>query len=390
MAQLDLTTLSTNLRRLRILKGKTQTELAEASRISRVGYRNIETGSVVPRADSLARIADVLGVRLDDLLLPAQPLRAVRFRAQKKMTSREQVLVEVARWLGDYNEVETLVDDRRAFAFDEVVAKTHALAAGEDRARLAADLARRAVGLTSDHHEDVVSDVCGVLEMHGVKVITPKVASEGFFGLSVAADDGGPAVVVNVWDRISVERWIFTAAHELAHLLLHLSSFDVTKAEENKTEEREADIFASYFLMPDGLFEKAWNDTRGLRLVERVLKVKRIFRVSYRAVLYRIASTGNTTNVWMRFQVEYRGLTGRTLLRADEPQRLRREAFRAPAPRADEPERLDQYDFVKDRLSNLVRRGVESKKISLSRAAEILGTDEETMSEYAASWTSTR
>jgi hypothetical protein len=32
--------------------------------------------------------------------------------------------------------------------------------------------------------------------------------------------DGGPAVVVNVWGRLSVERWIFTAAHELGHLMI--------------------------------------------------------------------------------------------------------------------------------------------------------------------------
>lgn len=48
--------------------------------------------------------------------------------------------------------------------------------------------------------------------------------SDDFFGLSIGPADGGPAVVVNVWDGISVERWIFTAAHELGHLVLHLRS----------------------------------------------------------------------------------------------------------------------------------------------------------------------
>jgi len=61
----------------------------------------------------------------------------------------------------------------------------------------------------------------------------------------VAKDDGGPAVVVNVWERISVERWIFTAAHELGHLLLHLWRYSVDNRDENKAEEREADKFAA-------------------------------------------------------------------------------------------------------------------------------------------------
>jgi len=41
-------------------------------------------------------------------------------------------------------------------------------------------------------------------------------------------------------------------------------------------------------------------------------------------------------------------------------------------------------------LSLLVRRAIEKKKIPLSRAAEILGTDDATMQEYAKSWTATR
>jgi len=35
-----------------------------------------------------------------------------------------------------------------------------------------------------------------------------------------------------VWERLSVERWIFTAAHELGHLLLHLDAYDVSKTDD--------------------------------------------------------------------------------------------------------------------------------------------------------------
>jgi Zn-dependent peptidase ImmA (M78 family)/DNA-binding XRE family transcriptional regulator len=382
----DRLTLSANLRRLRISRGKTQEQVAVAAELSRIGYRAIETGAVVPRVDSLARVAQALGVGIADLLAPTRRLQAVRFRAQKKMTSREQVLVEVAGRLADYNDLEEMVSEKTHFSFADLVAAVSALTKGANRAREAAALARQAFGLSKGTHEDVVRDICGLLEEHGVKVITPSLASEGFFGLSVAASDGGPAVVVNVWERISVERWIFTAAHELAHLLLHPNAFDVGRADEIKAEEHEADVFASYFLMPQALFERAWNEAAGLLLLDRVLKVKRIFRVSYRTVLYRLADSQNAKNVWVRIQVEHRNRFGRTLGGKDEPQQLRREDFRAPAPRAGEPERLDEWDFVKDRLSRLVRTAVESKKITLARAAEILGLDEGTMEEYARSW----
>ena len=329
-----------------------------------MGYRAIETGAAMPRVDTLARIAGALGVGIDDLLVPARRLEAVRFRAQKKMTSREQVLVEVAGWLADYGELEKVLKVEAKYPFRDVAQKVAAIAPGEGRARTAAGLARKVVGLS----EDVIRDVCGLLEENGVKVITPKVASEGFFGLSVAKEDGGPAVVVNTWERISIERRIFTAAHELAHLILHLDSFDVAQAQENKAEEQEADVFASYLLMPEKLFEEAWEEARGLPLVKRVLKVKRIFHVSYKTVLYRIAQTRGVKNIWARFQAEYRNSMGTTLGGKDEPERLR------------------EADFVTDRLSGLVRKAFEAGQISIERAADVLGKDVETMARDARSW----
>ncbi len=220
-------------------------------------------------------------------------------------------------------------------------------------------------------------------------MFTPKLASEGFFGLSVAPNDGGPAVVVNVWERLSVERWIFTAAHELGHLLLHFDAYDVSKTDEDAAQEKEADTFASYFLMPETLFQKEFSEARGLPLVKLVFKLKRIFRMSWKSVLYRIASRSpDGGKLWPRFQWEYKALTGRTLGKADEPDGLTADDFRGEpsAKIADEPEHLVEGDFVEDRLSRLVRAAVEAEEITLSRAAEILGVDIETMRQTANSW----
>lgn len=382
---MDLTILSGNLRRIRSAKGLSQVEVADAAGLSRVGYRNIESGASAPRVDSLMRIAEALGVRLEELLAPVRTLTAVRFRAQKKMTTRGELLADVARWLDNYNELEQMLGARQKFLFEGVRKKLQGVPHAE-RARKAAELARAAVGLTE---RDVIRDICGLLEDNGVKVFTPKLASEGFFGLSVAAKDGGPAIVVNVWERLSVERWIFTAAHELGHLLLHLDAYDVSKTDEDAGQEKEADTFASYFLMPETLFEKEFSEARGLPLVKLVFKLKRIFRMSWKSVLYRIASKSpDGGKLWPRFQWEYKALTGRTLGKADEPDGLTADDFRGEpsAKIADEPEHLVEGDFVEDRLSRLVRRAVEAEEITLSRAAEILGVDIETMREIANSW----
>lgn len=383
---MDLTILSGNLRRIRSAKGKSQAEVADAAGLSRVGYRNIEGGASAPRVDSLMQIASALDVRLEELLTPVRTLTAVRFRAQKKMTTRGELLADVARWLDDYNEIEALLEAKEKFAFAGVRKKVEGMPHGEARARKAAEFARQAVKLTD---RDVIRDICGMLEENGAKVFTPKLASEGFFGLSVAAIDGGPAVVVNVWERLSVERWIFTAAHELGHLILHLDAYDVTKTEEDPTQEKEADMFASYFLMPDALFDREFNEARGLPLVKLVFKLKRIFRMSWKSVLYRIASKSpDGGKLWPRFQWEYKQLTGRTLGKADEPDGLVAEDFRGQpsAKVADEPEHLVEDDFVEDRLSRLVRKAVETEEITLSRAAEMLRVDIAKMRDIANSW----
>jgi hypothetical protein len=91
----------------------------------------------------------------------------------------------------------------------------------------------------------------------------------------------GKLLVRGPGDTIEIlSRRLFTAGHELGHLLLHLHAFDVSEDREDKEQEAEADVFAAKFLMPEELFEKEYRDTWGLGFVERVLTLKRIFRVS--------------------------------------------------------------------------------------------------------------
>jgi Zn-dependent peptidase ImmA (M78 family)/DNA-binding XRE family transcriptional regulator len=376
---MDSSTLAQNLRRHRDQMGLSQAQVAERAGISRVAYRNIETGAAVPRTGTLTNLALALGVKTPDLLVEVRPLQAVRFR-QKRMTSREQVLVRVSRWLEAYSELEDLLGQKKKFAFAN--AKEAAAGSGVEHAMRLAATARRGVDLRP---EDTIRDVCELLEDNGVKVYPLSLASEGFFGLSVAPRDGGPAVVVNVWERISVERWIFTAAHELGHLLLHLGAYHVDHRDENKAEEKEADVFASHFLMPVEVFAHAWHETRGLSFVERVLKVKRLFRVSYRTVLHRVQDTSNLgKSVWGRFQAEYRNQYGRTLAVTEEPQGLK--PAMAEPHSAHEPDRLSPHEFNGDRLKLLVREAIEKELITLGRGAEILGLELIEMRKLVASW----
>lgn len=387
MSHLEI--LAANLRRCRKAAKRTQGDVAEAAGLSRVGYRNIETGAVMPRTESLMRIAQTLDVGLDELLRERKLLEHVRFRAQKRMSSRDELLAEVSHWLDDYNALEELLGAQATYAFEGVAKQFARRKPSPKRATAAAEAAREALGLETG---SPIRDICGLLEDHGVKVFAPKLASEGFFGLSVAAAGGGPAVVVNCWDRISVERWIFSAVHELGHLVLHLGAYDINEQAEVAGEEEEANAFASQFLMPDEVFQKEWQEAKGLGFVNRVFKMKRIFRVSWKTVLYRIASeTPEPGEIWRRFYGQYKRQFGRSLSGVAEPEALGPDAFDAlsgePASKvSQEPEHLLAHDFVQDRLSRLVRQALDEDKISLGRAAEILRLDLRQMRELVNAW----
>lgn len=384
-------TLASNLRRLRAHHDLTQDDVARGARISRVAYRDLEAGKVkAPKTSTVVGLARVFGVGIDDLMRPQSSLKEVRFRSSKRMNNRDQILADVDRWLRDFNQIEEVLGEKAQLGLTALRKQISAIRAnGLDKARGAAAKARELLGLKEG---EPIHDICGLLESAGIKVYPFVAQTDAFFGLSIGERDGGPAVAVNVWDKISVERWIFSSAHELGHLLLHLDAYNIDNSDENPNEEQEADVFAAEFLMPDKIFLKEWGDSMGLGLYERVMKVKRIFRVSYKTVLMRIQQHekasgksspphGKMDNVFLRFQIEHKRRSGRGILKTEEPEGLSPATFRTC-----EPDRLLPSDFAEDRLRTLVRSAIEKRVISIGRGAEILRKSLDEMRELANSW----
>ncbi len=366
---MDLNVLARNVRRFRTARHLSQPALANAAGLSLPAIKNLETARNEPRMNTVQAIARALDVRLQELFLPVRELRTVRFRSSKRMQNRENILADIARRLDDFNYLEGILSERRPFLLKDV-----RKSCSRKNVVKAARLCREALELSETAP---IHDICGLLEHGGIKVFPIPMASDGFFGLSLDEEDGGPAIVVNIWERVSVERRIFSAAHELGHLMLHLGAFDVRKIEEDGAEEAEANAFAGHFLMPDEGFRGEWNDASGLHWVDRVLKVKRIFRVSYKTVLARLQEHGVADkSVWVEFNVAYQRRFNRKLAFKEEPLGL------DPA----EPFGMQRFDFYEDRFSRLTRRAVEKDKVSLSRGAELLRISIGDMQELLSNW----
>lgn len=385
---MSLETLGCNLQRLRLARGLSQEKLAQAAGISRIAYINIERRQSEPRADTVRALAKALQVRVPELLVEAPALKRVRFRSLKRLKRREQVLVEVGQKLRDFVELETQLKATDRRDFDSL----RAIAAKARHQGIPAVAAAMRSHFGLGEHEPV-HDICGLLEHQGIKVLSVNMATDAFLGLSVSEEDGGPAVVVNTWERLPVEHWIFSAAHELAHLLMHLQAYQVDEELEDKDEERDADVFASHFLMPEAVFRREWEDTVGLPLFDRVLKVKRVFRVSWRTVLYRLTEglpdPNQRRRLWIHFGNAYQQRNSKVLLKMDEPEGVGADAYRALSDlhkAGPEPAGMDSHDFQGDRLWRLVRQATMGGEITLARGAEILGIKLIEMRDLAESW----
>jgi len=390
-----------NVSRLRREKGLSQGAFASRAGVSRAGIQKIERGQSEPRVDTLRKIAGALEVAVMELVQPVPQLDGVRFRSAKRLKVREGVIAEAAQWLKTYSEVENVVFGKLTeeelaesgvkkldFALADLRNKySRSRSRKEPNRKKAIDAAmeaREALGLDQ---EPFIRDISGLIEERGgVKVLSVVRGSDGYFGMSVSDEVLGPAIVVNTWERISVERWIFTAAHELGHLVLHPRAYKVEETAESDLEEKEANWFGSYFSMPDDLFDSEWADTRGRDLVSRVLKIKGIFRVSYKTVLSRLyENMGDDRRVWSEFSDAFFRRTGRRLSKKDEPLPLDRQDY-SEGMRSKEPDSLPSWDLKSDRLALLVRIALENGLITRSLGAKALGIPLTELKEWRRSW----
>lgn len=360
--------LSANLRRVRAERGLSQSALALMAGLSRTAYVNVESGESVPRADTLAKLASVLKVGLDELMAAAAPVTGVRFRSKARVKDRELIIAGVLDRLRRYSALEDRLGE--SCPPERLLRLQKHIKGQSIDAVKTARLARLAFDVPETLEK--IPNLPSLLEKYGIRVLMHAVGTEesGFYGLSIADQPLGPAIVVNTWRRLTLERRRFSVAHELGHLVLHSESFNVRDSEEHEREESEADAFASEFLMPSLLFKETWDESAGLHFVDAVLAVKARFGVSYSSVLMRAGELRVASgNLFQRFYVEYRRRFGRPLESKSEPQPL-----------------TGAVEFEETRLRRLVRRAFEDGLLSSQQVMQLLTIDLEDVESLTTSW----
>jgi Zn-dependent peptidase ImmA (M78 family)/DNA-binding XRE family transcriptional regulator len=196
---------------------------------------------------------------------------AVSFRSFSKMSARERDAAMSAGSLG--LQLSDWVEDRFRLPRANLIDLSH-----ETNPEVAAHSLRQYWGLG----EKPIGNMLGLLETNGVRVfsLSENTASVNAFSFW---RDNKPFMFLNNFK--TAESSIFDTAHELGHLVMH--KHGGPKA--SRAAEREADKFASAFLMPT-------NDVKArmprLITIGVVLKAKTRWRVSAMAMAYRLNSLG--------------------------------------------------------------------------------------------------
>ncbi|MFI7299283.1 helix-turn-helix domain-containing protein [Streptomyces sp. NPDC050121] len=254
-------------------RGLTLAELSDQAEVSLQSLSNYETGRTSPRSETLDKIASALdfpvaffeGPALDEL-----PAEGISWRARSKTSAR---VLEAARAGGTLGAMlYDWIDER----FRLPAANVPSL--GKPDPETAAAMVRTRWGLG----EAPAPNMVHLLEAHGVRVFSldPDHAEVDAFAVW---RDGVPFVFLNTLK--SAERGRFDAAHELGHLVMHGSEHACSGPE----AERQANEFASAFLMPRS---SVLGHMPSGAHVDQILRAKQIWNVSAMALTYRIHDLG--------------------------------------------------------------------------------------------------
>lgn len=279
-----------NLKAARESAGFSQEAFAEKLGISRATLSGIENGHVAIDSTKLITAARILGRPVSDFFLEEEEAMALLYRAAVDVAAPIDAISDFERFCKAYRELEEIVGvaDRLVPPPDYSYYPGTRLAADEFASQVAYS-ERERLGLGQ---RDPIDNIFKLLEDQGVKILLYKIEGQDVYGLSAYSRRYGLCIVVNSLNTL--ERQIFSLAHEYGHLLMHRSFYQTATPaaglDKESDVERMASVFAANFLVPDaGLREAFWRDVGQKRAsLEDIVFLKKHFKVSAQMMLRRL------------------------------------------------------------------------------------------------------
>lgn len=265
----------TRLKLARKRRGLSKKQLTEITHLSIQTLSDWENGKAIPKSDNLEELAKVLnfplgffsGQTIDEL-----PLEKVSFRALTKMKSSTRDAVTASGELAVY--LNSWLESKFSLPMHDIKHIN-----GETPKEAAIRLKKE-----WDINTSVIANTIHLLEKHGVRVYSLVEDSRDVDAFSVWHNNI-PFVFLNTLK--SAERSRFDAMHELGHLVLHPLGIP-----RDKKSEFEANSFAAEMLMPENSFV---NVDIKFPTIPNLIKLKKNWKVSLKAIIYRLNELGLIT-----------------------------------------------------------------------------------------------
>lgn len=298
--------LAKNLKHYREIFGLSQEGAAKVAGVTRVAYIKGETGKSLPGNDVLAALCGYYRIKMTDLFqsmnVPKCAFLSNVCKGKSQKARRLETIRRAWRMAKDRRMLREIAgqdvssDDRRLKEIRERVRRDCADGMSLGRA------VRNCLwpsGLYTPESLPVAADRAGI-----VLCMMPFVECEAD-GFSFHDESVGWVIAVNASSGVSFEKKAMALAHELGHILQDTADGDHGSKGRHDKAEDDATRFARELLIPRGAFVSRWEEFLAKSLWERVLLIKREFKVEAKTVLHQAIEFGfETSEAYRVFAVQ--------------------------------------------------------------------------------------
>jgi len=265
-------------------RGLTQTELSKRTKTDQGNLSKIEQGLLKPTKEIIEKYAESLSFPESFFYQEENktPISDFFYRKRLSISAKEKIRLEAQI------DILRLLYDKLLKSVDIPAARFPSLGINNNFSPSdIAGLAREFYSIGRGPLKTLIS----VLERNGIAVIYIDVNSAKFDGMTVYTDSNYPLIILN--KNMPNDRKRFTIAHELGHQIMHLPfrfEFDLYDRinKDPNTLEKEADMFASEFLLPE---KDCRNELFNLSY-QKLSDMKLYWKVSKKAIIYKAKTLG--------------------------------------------------------------------------------------------------
>ena len=347
-----------NLKESRELAGFSQEDFAEKLGISRATLSAIENGHAAVDSSRLLVAARLVGRPIGDFFDETAERLKLLYRAAVDVSAPPEIRSRFERFCKAYRELEEILGVADSLLpLPEYTYSPEVHSKPLQFAEQVAASERDRLGLG---RLDPIENIFKFMDDRGLRIFRYPLDDLDVYGLSAFSPQYGACILIN--SSNTIERQIFSLAHEYAHPLMHRAFYKspepLGNLEGDNDLEAMADTFAANFLVPETGLREIFRRDVGDKSVtlEDIIFLKRHFHVSAEMMIRRLSD------------LELIAKSHAEILQNEVNKR--REPKKEVAPIPDE---LIKAWEQTNRFEHLAKKAALSEMVSLGKLAELLG-----------------